>query len=108
MNKQNVKNDNIGGVETIEKDDIKTKTPKLYSVVLLNDDYTPMEFVVYVLQVIFRKDFEEAKQIMLHVHQKGMGVCGIYPLDVAESKTNQVLDLAKANEHPLQCKIKKV
>ena len=81
----------------------KLKRPPLYSVVLLNDDYTPMEFVVLVLEHFFNKSREEATRIMLHVHNYGVGVCGVYPYDVAETKVAQVLDLARRNEHPLQC-----
>ena len=82
---------------------LKTKKPSLYRVLLLNDDYTPMEFVVYILERFFQKSREEATRIMLHVHQKGVGVCGIYTYEVAETKVAQVLDLAQRNEHPLQC-----
>ena len=82
---------------------LKTKKPSLYRVLLLNDDYTPMEFVVYVLERFFQKSRDEATRIMLHVHQKGVGVCGIYTYEVAETKVAQVLDLAQRNEHPLQC-----
>jgi ATP-dependent Clp protease adaptor protein ClpS len=81
----------------------KTKKPSLYRVLLLNDDYTPMEFVVLVLEHFFNKSREEATRIMLHVHNYGVGVCGVYPYDVAETKVAQVLDLARRNEHPLQC-----
>jgi ATP-dependent Clp protease adaptor protein ClpS len=85
----------------------KTKKPSMYKVLLLNDDYTPMEFVVHVLQKYFFKDAEEAAQIMLHVHQKGVGVCGVYPFDVAETKVTQVIDYARQNEHPLQATLEK-
>lgn len=81
----------------------KTKKPSLYRVLLLNDDYTPMEFVVLVLEHFFQKSREEATRIMLHVHNYGVGVCGVYPYDVAETKVAQVLDLARRSEHPLQC-----
>jgi ATP-dependent Clp protease adaptor protein ClpS len=84
-----------------------TKKPSMYKVILLNDDYTPMEFVVYVLQKCFNKNQEEATKIMLHVHQNGMGVCGIYTYEVAEVKTKIVVDFAKKNQHPLQCTIEK-
>ena len=86
---------------------LKTKKPSLYRVLLLNDDYTPMEFVVYILERFFQKSREEATRIMLHVHQKGVGVCGIYTYEVAETKVAQVLDLAQRNEHPLQCTMEK-
>lgn len=75
--------------------------PRLYQVVLLNDDYTPMEFVIYVLQTFFSYDKEKATQIMLAVHTKGKGVCGIYTKEVAETKSNQINNFAKQNEHPL-------
>ena len=83
------------------------KKPSMYKVILLNDDYTPMEFVVYVLQKIFNKNQEEATQIMLHVHQKGIGVCGIFTYEVAEVKSKTVVDFAKKNQHPLQCTVEK-
>lgn len=85
----------------------RTKKPSLYKVLMLNDDYTPMEFVVMVLQRFFRMDIEQATRVMLHVHQRGVGVCGIYSLEVAETKVNQVLDCARANQHPLQCTLEK-
>ncbi len=85
----------------------KTKEPALYKVLLLNDDYTPMEFVVMVLQRFFRMSIEDATRVMLHVHQKGVGVCGMFPYDVAETKVTQVMDCARANQHPLQCTLEK-
>ncbi|MDC0044937.1 ATP-dependent Clp protease adapter ClpS [Pelagibacteraceae bacterium] len=85
----------------------KTKKPSMYNVLLMNDDYTPMEFVVMVLEKIFNKKQEEATQIMLHVHQKGIGICGTFTYEVAESKCKAVIDLAKKNEHPLQCTMEK-
>jgi ATP-dependent Clp protease adaptor protein ClpS len=85
----------------------RTKKPSLYRVLLLNDDYTPMEFVVYVLERFFGKSREEATEIMLHVHQHGVGVCGVFTYEVAETKVAQVLDLARRNEHPLQCTMEK-
>ncbi len=81
----------------------RLKRPPLYRVLLLNDDYTTMEFVVMVLQTIFHLSEERAAQIMLHVHQKGAGVCGVFTREVAESKVEQVLTLAERNQHPLQC-----
>ena len=74
---------------------------------MLNDDYTPMEFVVYVLERFFSKNREEATQIMLHVHRRGVGICGVYTYDVAETKVNQVMDLARKEQHPLQCTLEK-
>lgn len=84
-----------------------TKKPSMYKVLLLNDDYTPMEFVVYILEQIFSKTNEEALRVMLHVHQKGVGLCGVYTYDVADTKSAQVMDLARKNEHPLQCTVEK-
>ncbi|MEE4539054.1 MAG: ATP-dependent Clp protease adapter ClpS [Erythrobacter sp.] len=85
----------------------KPKKPSQYKVLLLNDDYTPMEFVVMVLKRFFSMDIEQATQVMLHVHQKGVGVCGIFPYEVAETKVNQVMDFARQNQHPLQCTLEK-
>lgn len=85
----------------------KPKKPSQYKVLMLNDDYTPMEFVVLVLKRFFRMDLEQATRVMLHVHQRGVGVCGIYPLEIAETKVNQVMDFARANQHPLQCTLEK-
>jgi ATP-dependent Clp protease adaptor protein ClpS len=91
------------GTAVITRTKAKTKKPSLYRVLILNDDYTPMEFVVLVLEHFFQKSREEATRIMLHVHNYGVGVCGIYPYDVAETKVAQVMDLARRAEHPLQC-----
>ena len=85
----------------------KVAQPPLYKVVLLNDDYTPMEFVVHVLERFFQKNRDQATQIMLHVHRRGVGVCGVYTYEVAETKVTQVMDLARQNQHPLQCTIEK-
>ncbi len=85
----------------------KTKKPSLYKVLLLNDDYTPMEFVVYVLERFFNKGAEEATQIMLHVHNKGVGICGVYTYEVAETKVTQVMSFARQHQHPLQCTMEK-
>ena len=79
----------------------------LYKVLMLNDDYTPMEFVVYVLERFFSKQSEDATRIMLHVHQRGVGICGVYSYEVAETKVTQVMDFARQNEHPLQCTLEK-
>jgi ATP-dependent Clp protease adaptor protein ClpS len=81
----------------------KLQKPPLYKVLLLNDDYTPMEFVVIILQRFFYKSREEATRIMLHVHQKGLGVCGIFTREVAETKVRQVLNFANEHKHPLKC-----
>ena len=93
--------------ELLIKTKPKTKRPPLYKVLLINDDYTPMEFVIYVLQTIFKKTYEEAKKIMLLVHNEGKGICGIYSLDIAESKANQVIEFSRVNQHPLECKVQK-
>ncbi len=95
--------DSGAGTQTLTR----TKKPSLYRVLLLNDDFTPMEFVVYVLERFFQKSREEATTIMLHVHQNGVGVCGVFTYEVAETKVAQVLDLAKRHEHPLQCTMEK-
>jgi len=85
----------------------KTKKPALYKVLMLNDDYTPMEFVVHVLERFFSKSHQEATQIMLHVHRRGVGICGVYTFEVAETKVNQVIDYARRHQHPLQCTLEK-
>lgn len=85
----------------------KPKKPSQFKVLLLNDDYTPMEFVVMVLKRFFGMDLEQATRVMLHVHQRGVGVCGIFTYEVAETKVNQVMDFARQNQHPLQCTLEK-
>mgnify|MGYP003670543403 CR=1 FL=1 len=85
----------------------KTQKPSPYKVLILNDDYTPMEFVVLVLKRFFNMDIDEATRVMLHVHQKGVGVCGTFSYEVAETKVTQVMDFARKNEHPLQCTLEK-
>ena len=85
----------------------KTKKPSLYKVLLLNDDYTPMEFVVYVLERFFNKSRDEATRIMLHFHQNDVGICGVYTFEVAETKVAQVMNFSRQNEHPLQCAMEK-
>ena len=92
-----------GDTKVITRTVPKTQKPTPYKVLLLNDDYTPMEFVVQVLEQFFNKGAEDAYTIMLHVHQKGVGVCGVYTFDVAETKVSQVMDSARENGHPLQC-----
>ena len=105
----NPRKDNNNGADTggVTRVKPKTKKPSMYKVLLLNDDYTPMEFVVYVLERFFNKLSEEATQIMLHVHQRGVGICGVYSYEVAETKVTQVMDFARQNEHPLQCTLEK-
>ncbi|MGE0253795.1 MAG: ATP-dependent Clp protease adapter ClpS [Alphaproteobacteria bacterium] len=85
----------------------RTKKPSMYKVLMLNDDYTPMEFVVHVLERFFGKAHEEAVRIMLHVHQRGVGVCGVFTYEVAETKVTQVIDFARRHQHPLQCTLEK-
>ena len=95
--------------DTVEQESkLKPKLPKNYKVILLNDDYTPMEFVVDVIQKVFRKTHNESTKIMLQIHTEGIGICGIYPLEIAETKMNQVLNLSKESQHPLQCIIEKI
>ena len=86
---------------------VKTKTPPFFKVVLMNDDYTPMDFVVFILKDIFRRNHEEAVAIMLEIHNKGAGVCGVYTRDVAETKAELAVTLSRRNEYPLQCKVEK-
>ena len=95
------------GTAIVTKTRPQAKKPSLYRVLLLNDDYTPMEFVVHVLERFFNKDRETATQIMLHVHQHGVGECGIFTYEVAETKVTQVMDFARKHQHPLQCVMEK-
>ena len=85
----------------------KTKKPSNYKVLMLNDDYTPMEFVVLVLQRFFSMGIEDATRVMLQVHQQGLAVCGVFTYEVAETKVTQVIDFARENQHPLQCTLEK-
>jgi len=96
-----------GQVGLATKTRAKPKKPSQFKVLLLNDDYTPMEFVVMVLKRFFAMDLEQATRVMLHVHQKGVGVCGIFTYEIAETKVNQVMDFARQNQHPLQCTLEK-
>jgi ATP-dependent Clp protease adaptor protein ClpS len=102
---------NIGtsgpATSTITKVKPKTKRPSLYRVLILNDDYTPMEFVILVLEKFFQKDAEAATKIMLHVHHHGLGECGIFTYEIAETKVTQVMDFARKHQHPLQCVMEK-
>jgi ATP-dependent Clp protease adaptor protein ClpS len=99
--------DGSGQVGVATRTRAKPKKPSQYKVLMLNDDYTPMEFVVMVLKRFFRMDLEQATRVMLHVHQRGVGVCGIFPYEIAETKVNQVMDFARENQHPLQCTLEK-
>jgi ATP-dependent Clp protease adaptor protein ClpS len=105
--KNGSRGDEEGKTGLVTKTRPKTKKPSLYKVLLLNDDYTPMEFVVHVLERFFNKGREEATRIMLHVHQKGVGICGVYTYEVAETKVAQVMDFARQHQHPLQCTMEK-
>lgn len=95
------------GTSVITKVKPKTKRPNLYRVLILNDDYTPMEFVVHVLEKFFNKDVEAATTIMLHVHHHGIGECGVFTYEIAETKVTQVMDFARKHQHPLQCVMEK-
>jgi ATP-dependent Clp protease adaptor protein ClpS len=95
------------GTAVITRTKPKTKKPSLYRVLLLNDDYTPMEFVVHILERFFQKDREAATRIMLHVHNHGVGECGVFTYEVAETKVTQVMDFARQHQHPLQCVMEK-
>ncbi len=107
MTKGNNHTDDESGTGLAVKSKPKTKKPSMYKVLMLNDDYTPMEFVIFVLERIFGKGAEEATKIMLHVHNRGVGICGVFTYEVAETKSNQVMDLARKNQHPLQCTVEK-
>ena len=85
----------------------KTRKPAMYKVLMLNDDYTPMEFVVHIVEKIFNKSREEAVEVMLHVHRNGVGICGVFTYDVAETKVAQVTEFARRHQHPLQCTMEK-
>src|SRR6202171_5241420 len=95
------------GTGVIVKAKPKTKKPSMYKVLMLNDDYTPMEFVVHILERFFNKNRQEATRIMLHVHRRGVGICGVYTYEVAETKVTQVMDFARQHQHPLQCTLEK-
>ena len=95
------------GAAVITRTRTQTKRPSMYRVLLLNDDYTPMEFVVSILQSFFNKNVEEATEIMMHVHRNGVGECGVFTYEIAETKVAQVMDHARKNQHPLQCIMEK-
>jgi ATP-dependent Clp protease adaptor protein ClpS len=99
--------DNTPDIGVVTRTRTRTRKPAMYKVLMLNDDYTPMEFVVHVLERFFNKSREESTRIMLHVHRRGVGVCGVFTYEVAETKVTQVMDLARQNQHPLQCTIEK-
>jgi len=95
------------GTGVVTKTRPKTKKPSLYKVLILNDDYTPMEFVVHILERFFNKNREEAVQVMLHVHRHGVGICGVFTYEVAETKVAQVIEFSRRHQHPLQCTMEK-
>ncbi len=99
--------DNGTGTGLITKTRAKTKKPSLYKVLILNDDYTPMEFVVHILERFFNKNREDAVQVMLHVHRHGVGICGVFTFEVAETKVAQVIEFSRRHQHPLQCTMEK-
>jgi len=101
------RDDEDNGASVVTRTRTKTKRPNMYRVLILNDDYTPMEFVVLVLERFFQKSREEATRIMLHVHHHGVGECGVYTYEVAETKVTQVMDFARKHQHPLQCVMEK-
>jgi len=100
-------NDDDGQTGVVTATRPKTKKPAMYRVLMLNDDYTPMEFVVHVLQRFFNMSHDDSVKVMLHVHQRGVGVCGVFTYEVAETKVTQVIDFARKHEHPLQCTLEK-
>ena len=107
-NDRDNQNGQEGGTGLVaEQAKVKPQKPPLYKVLLLNDDYTPMEFVVLLLMKFFSMTQEQAEQIMIHVHTKGVGVCGVFPREIAETKVRLVLDFASENQHPLQCTLEK-
>lgn len=99
--------DDDAGTVVVTRTKPRTKRPNMYRVLLLNDDYTPMEFVVHILERFFQKGREEATRVMLHVHQHGVGECGVFTYEVAETKVTQVMDFARKHQHPLQCVMEK-
>jgi ATP-dependent Clp protease adaptor protein ClpS len=107
MSDRSDKDDTGTGLGVATKTRDKTKKPQPYRVLMLNDDYTPMEFVVHCLQRFFKMDLEQATRVMLHVHQKGVGICGTFTYEVAETQVSQVIDYARQNQHPLQCTLEK-
>ena len=101
------RSDNAEGLK-LKPEKVKPKLPSIYKVIILNDDFTPMEFVANVIQNVFNKSKDDATRMMLQIHTEGIGICGIFPFEIAETKMNQVLNLAKESQHPLQCIIEKI
>ena len=100
-------NDNEQGLK-LKPEKVKPKLPGIYKVIILNDDFTPMEFVANIIQKVFNKTQDDSTRIMLQIHTEGIGICGVYPFEIAETKMNQVLNLAKESQHPLQCIIEEI
>lgn len=96
-----------GSTQVVSRPDAKTKLPKFYKVLILNDDFTPRDYVVHILQKFFQKAEPEATRLMLEVHHKGMGVAGVYSLEIAETKSYQVNEYSRQNQYPLKCTIEK-
>jgi ATP-dependent Clp protease adaptor protein ClpS len=107
MSNQDNGNNGDSNTGVVTRTKPKTKKPSMYKVLMLNDDFTPMEFVVHVLERFFSKGREEATRIMLHVHRRGVGVCGVFPYEIAETKVTQVMDFARQHQHPLRCTLEK-
>ena len=101
------RSDNEEGLK-LKLEKVKPKLPSIYKVIILNDDFTPMEFVANIIQKVFNKTQDDATRIMLQIHTEGIGICGMYPFEIAETKMNQVLNLSKEASHPLQCIIEKI
>jgi len=99
--------DDFGSTKTLIRPEERTKTPSLYKVVVLNDDFTPQDYVVHILQKFFKKNLEQATELMLQVHKKGLGIAGIFTLEVAETKTAQVNEYSKSHKYPLKCIVEK-
>jgi ATP-dependent Clp protease adaptor protein ClpS len=99
--------DDFGSTKTLVRPEERTKTPSLYKVVILNDDFTPQDYVVHILQKFFRKTLEQATELMLQVHRKGLGVAGVFSLEIAETKSAQVNEYSKSNKYPLKCIVEK-
>ena len=107
MSDNGKRGDEEPGTGVVVKTKPKTMKPSMYKVLMLNDDYTPMEFVVHILERFFNKNLQEATRIMLHVHRRGVGICGVYTYEIAETKVTQVMDFARQHQHPLQCTLEK-
>ncbi len=105
MSKKDNKTNTHGELGVLTR--VKTSKPSMYKVLLLNDDYTPMDFVVHILEKFFNKNTQEATEIMMQVHKRGAGLCGVFTYEVAEAKVTQVIDYSRKNEHPLQCSMEK-